>query len=200
MICIWILYTGLGSVEVLQVTGSLVLRILLWCLVIVYFLSCGKSLTVSKSWPGLLCQPVHSAGYQQSSYWWLCTLPVARWHPVTLGVAGPELTLVGSVFVASCRYRGTRRVIRELESLGVVKLDTSVVPDVLGLRALYDDAEPIRVLPSRAQNSVRVLVPDARAMPRGFHDVTLLDMTKMTGRAVSAAGSCDLRRQWPNLC
>ena len=41
-----------------------------------------------------------------------------------------------------------------LESPGVVELDTSVVPDVLGLRALYDDAEPIRVLPGMAQNSV----------------------------------------------
>ena len=80
-----------------------------------------------------------------------------------------------------------------LESSGVVELDTSVVPDVLRLRTLYDDAKPIRVLPGRARNSVRVLVPDARAKPRGFHDVTLLDMTKVTSPAVSTADMCDLQ-------
>ena len=36
--CIWIVYTRQGSVEVLQVTGSLLLRILLWCLAIVFSL------------------------------------------------------------------------------------------------------------------------------------------------------------------
>ena len=56
-----------------------------------------------------------------------------------------------------------------LDSPGVVQLDTSVVPDVLGLRARYQNAKPTRVLPGRAQNSVCVLVPDARATPRGFH-------------------------------
>ena len=55
-------------------------------------------------------------------------------------------------------------------------LDTSVVPDVLGLRALYEDAKLTWVLPGRAQNSVRVLVPDTRVKPRGFHDVTLVDV------------------------
>ena len=39
-----------------------------------------------------------------------------------------------------------------LESPGVV--DTSVVQDILGLRALYEDAEPSRVLSGKAQNSV----------------------------------------------
>ena len=68
---------------------------------------------------------------------------------------------------------------------------------VLGLRTLYGDAEPVRVLPGRAQNSVRVLVPDARAKPQGFHDVTLQDMTNVTGPAVSTAERCDLRRLWP---
>ena len=43
-----------------------------------------------------------------------------------------------------------------LYSLGVVVLDTSAVPDVIGLRARHDDAEPTWVLPGRAQNSVQV--------------------------------------------
>ena len=54
----------------------------------------------------------------------------------------------------------------DLESPGVVKLDTSVVPDALGLKAFYDNADLVRVLPGRAKNIVRVLVPDARAEPR----------------------------------
>ena len=84
-----------------------------------------------------------------------------------------------------------------LESPGVVELDTSVIPDVLGLRVLYEDVKPTRVLPGKAQNSVRVLVPDARAKPRGFHDVTLVDMTNVSGPAVSMADMSHLRRQWP---
>ena len=32
------------------------------------------------------------------------------------------------------------------------------------------------VLPGRAQNSVRVLIPDDRVAPWGFHDATLVDM------------------------
>ena len=81
-----------------------------------------------------------------------------------------------------------------LDSPEVVVLDTSVVQDVLGLKVRYPDAEPTRVLPGRIQNSVCVLVPDARATPRGFHDVTLVDMTRETGLTVSMV---NLRRQWP---
>ena len=111
VICIWIVYIRHGSVEVLQVTGSLVLRIILWCLVIVCFLSCSKSLTVTKSLPGSLCRPVHSAGYQRSSCW-LCTVTVyITGGMMASGEAGcsrPELTVVGSDFAASCRHRGMR--------------------------------------------------------------------------------------------
>ena len=64
-----------------------------------------------------------------------------------------------------------------LESTGVVELDTAVVPDVLGLRAHYEDAKSTRVLPGRARNSVQILVPNTNATPRGFHDITLVDMT-----------------------
>ena len=60
-----------------------------------------------------------------------------------------------------------------LDTPGVVVLDISAFPDVLGLRGRNDDAEPVRVLPGRTQNSVRVLIPDDRAAPWGFHDVTL---------------------------
>ena len=85
--------------------------------------------------------------------------------PVTLGVAGSVMTVVGSVF--RCELQTSWNMPKsyvDWESPGVVKLDTSVVPDVLGLRAFYDDAKSVQVLPGRAQN--RVLVPDARAKPQ----------------------------------
>ena len=63
-----------------------------------------------------------------------------------------------------------------LDSPGVVVLDTSHVPDVLGLKARDADAEVIRVLPGRAQDSVWVLIPDANVVACGFHDVTLVDL------------------------
>ena len=65
----------------------------------------------------------------------------------------------------------------DLDSPGVVALNTSVVPDVAGLNAFYADAEPVWVLPSMAENIIRVLVPDDRAEPQVFHDILLEDMT-----------------------
>ena len=38
---------------------------------------------------------------------------------------------------------------------------------------------------------------DARVKPRGFHDVTLVDMTHVSGPAVSTADMSYLWRQWP---
>ena len=56
-----------------------------------------------------------------------------------------------------------------LDSLGLVVLDTKAALDVISLRARNDGAAPTRVLPGRAQNSVRVLIPDDRAAPRGLY-------------------------------
>ena len=81
-----------------------------------------------------------------------------------------------------------------LDSPGVVELDTSVV---WGLRTRNQNTGPTRVLPGRAQNSVCVLIPDVRAAPRGFHEVTLVDMTGETGPEVSMEEMGLLRRQWP---
>ena len=49
----------------------------------------------------------------------------------------------------------------------VVTLDTLVIQDVLGLRTRSSDAGQTRVLPGRAPNSVRALIPDDRAIPGG---------------------------------
>ena len=72
-------------------------------------------------------------------------------------------------------------------------LDTTVIPDVLGLRARYTNAELTRALPGRAHNSVWVLIPDARATPQGFHDVTLVDMADDAIPVVSLEEMCGLR-------
>ena len=76
-------------------------------------------------------------------------------------------------------------------------LDTSAVPDFIGLRARNDDAEPTQVLLGRAHNSVRVLIPDDRTAPWGFHNATLVDMAGATGPSVSKEELSALRRQWP---
>ena len=72
-----------------------------------------------------------------------------------------------------------------LDSPGVVVLDTSCVPDVLGLRTCDADAAPVQVLPGRALDCVQVLIPDANAVDSGFHDVTLVDMADAVGPPVS---------------
>ena len=52
----------------------------------------------------------------------------------------------------------------DLTTLGVVILDTTIVPDVFGLHAFDDRAPVVRVLPGEFSNTVWVLVPV------GFHD------------------------------
>ena len=62
-----------------------------------------------------------------------------------------------------------------LSSLGVVDLDTSIIPDVFGLWA-FDPREPISLmLPGQFKNTLWVLVTDAAASPVNFHDIVLED-------------------------
>ena len=42
-----------------------------------------------------------------------------------------------------------------------------------------------------------MLIPDANATDRGFHDVTLIDMANADGPVVHVGDLCLLRRQWP---
>ena len=71
--------------------------------------------------------------------------------------------------------------------------DTSVVPNVVGLEALYADAEPVRVLPSMAENIIQVLVPDDHVEPQGFHDILLDNMTTEIVPATSSRDMSGLR-------
>ena len=61
----------------------------------------------------------------------------------------------------------------DLLTLGVVDLDTSISPDVFGIRA-FDSREPVvLMLPGDFRNLVCVLVRDATAGPMGFHYIIL---------------------------
>ena len=85
----------------------------------------------------------------------------------------------------------------DLDSLGVVVLDTTVVPDVLGLNTYRDNAELVRVLPGASPNIIQILVPDDLVEPRGFHNILLEDMTAMIVRPVSAGNLTALKPFWP---
>ena len=84
-----------------------------------------------------------------------------------------------------------------LDSPGVFELDTTVIPDVLGFRALVHDAAPVRGMRGRTDGSDRVLIPNAKEFDRGFHDVTLLDMADAVKPVVPVGDLGLLRRQWP---
>ena len=81
------------------------------------------------------------------------------------------------------------------DSDGAYKLKT--VPDVLGLHARQPGADVIKVLLGRDSQSVRALVPDVKVRDRGFHEVTLLDISNIAGPDVSIADLSLLHLQWP---
>ena len=61
-----------------------------------------------------------------------------------------------------CRSWNAPKSFIDLDSPGVVAFGTSVDLDVLGLKAFYVNAEPVRV-PDMAENIIRILVPDDHA-------------------------------------
>ena len=121
------MYTRQGSVAVLQVTGSLLFRILLFYLIVMSFLLCSNNLTVTKSLPGLSVYLTSGAMASGDG-----------------GGSRPRVDCSGVSFRCELQTSWNAPEYVNLESLGVVELDTTVVPDVLGLRALYEDTKPIR--------------------------------------------------------
>ena len=89
----------------------------------------------------------------------------------------------------------------DLTTLGVVDLDTSMMPDVSGLWPL-DSREPVVwVLPRDFLNLVHVLVPDATAVPMGFHDIIIEDLSgtpDYRARRIVHGDVSSLRRRWPS--
>ena len=94
-----------------------------------------------------------------------------------------------------------RDTVVDLTTLGVVDLDTSLMPDMFSLRA-FDSREPVvRVLPGEFLNTIRVLVPGATAMPIGFYDVMLENLANTPdhrARSISPADITTLKIRWPS--
>ena len=80
--------------------------------------------------------------------------------------------------------------------LGVV-LDTTVVLDVIGLHAFHEEAALVQMLPGASMNIVRVLVPDDRAAPQGFHDLLIEDLSDTKVLPASAGDLTVMRQHWP---
>ena len=86
-----------------------------------------------------------------------------------------------------------------LESDGIYELNTTCLPDVLGLRARQLGTAVIRVMTGRHSRNVRALVPDGNVLDRGFHDVTLVDMDHVEGPDVPVVDLDILRLMWSLL-
>ena len=60
---------------------------------------------------------------------------------------------------------------KDLCSLGVVDLDLSLSPDAFGLRAFAISKPLTRMLPGSFSCELRLMLPDSKIAPDGFHDV-----------------------------
>ena len=73
---------------------------------------------------------------------------------------------------------------------------------MFGLRT-FDSRELVaRVLPGAFRNTIRVLVPDSAAEPRGFHDVILENLSATPdyrAKMVFHRDITSLQRRWPSL-
>ena len=83
----------------------------------------------------------------------------------------------------------------DIQSEGVVPLES--IPVVVGIVGRRLDATGSRILQGRDVRSIRVLVPDARALDQNFHDVTIVDMGDVPEASVSLPELSALREQWP---
>ena len=112
-----------GPDGVLQMTGSLLLQIILYCLIIIYFLSYYTNLTMTKSLPGSLRRIVHSVGNRR------CTVTVyITSGAMASGDAGgsrPRVDRSGVSFLCELQTScNAPESYVTLESLGVVELDS----------------------------------------------------------------------------
>ena len=189
---IWFVYTWRKSVGVLQMTGSLLLVIL----------ACRRAELSDCS--SELCRRVprlcaDTLQYPDTIVEVLC-LTVLRYYFLPAMATGNSR--VGTdkedsdVEVDEQTPWNTREAC-VLDSPGVFELDTTYIPDVLGLSSPYPGAAPVRVLLGRTEGSIWVLIPDVKELDRSFHDVTLLDMADAVEPVVHVGDLCLLKRQWP---
>ena len=68
------------------------------------------------------------------------------------------------------------------------------------MHAFNEEAVLVRVLPGASPNIVRILIPDDRTEPWGFHDLLIEDLTATKVRPVYAGDLTELRQHWlPSL-
>ena len=87
-----------------------------------------------------------------------------------------------------------------LDSLGVLDLDLSFVPDAFGLRAFDEEMPKTRMLPGSVPCDLRLLLPDVGLGQMGFHDVVienLLGTSVWRSKHVTPADVIGLRQRWP---
>ena len=114
-------------------------------------------------------------------------LRIYSWTEVAMGSVSPADDRSGVDFNFELQVPwNTPEAYVNLDSYGVYELKT--VLDILGLHARRPGAAVVKVLLCDS-SSVRALVPDARVIDRGFHEITLVD--------VFIADLSLLRLQWP---
>ena len=64
-----------------------------------------------------------------------------------------------------------------LSSLGVVDLDTTIVPDVFSLQAFDSESPVTRMLPGQFWNELRLLIPEPGIASETFHDIVITDLS-----------------------
>ena len=162
--------------KVLQVTGSLLTLIIVCCCIALCLRSDCESLRVKELLPGPLFQLVCLINNTQR------TVTVYR---ISGAMASGDCRPKADQSGISYRFLGMR--LRP----GVVVLDTSAVPDVIGrgtdTGATWESPE---------QCSGPYTGRQSGSMG-GFHDVTLVDMAGVTGPSVSREELSALRWQWP---
>ena len=149
MVYIWIVYTRRESVGVLQVTGSLLHVVLACRLAVLSDCSSCDCLHVPRFCADSLLQFVCVVGGVHR------TVPQNYFVDVmATGNRQPEADRKGIDFRVNVQIPwNAPESFVTLDSPGVFVLDTACVSDVLGLTR-YPDAEPVKVLQGRAQESV----------------------------------------------
>ena len=89
---------------------------------------------------------------------------------------------------------------KDLCSLGVVDLDSSLSPDTFGLRAFDSKKLLTRMLPGSSLCELRLMLPDSKLGMDGLHDVLIDNLsTSPAWRSshISPVDVTSLRRRWP---
>ena len=168
----WVMCTGITcanliSVDVLLLTWTHVLLIILCCLTVLCFCLLRNCRTAPDCVPVLPGQLDQSTRDFQRDCSRICAFTVCiSCSVMASGDDQPSGDRSGVTFQCEIRMSwNPPKTYVDLNSPGVVVLDTTVVPDVIGLHAFHEEAALVRVLPGASLNIVRILIPNDRAEP-----------------------------------